>query len=100
MLTSPNLPPPPPLPAINRWSLMNLNQFPKIYISSQNCNSLNISTLCDKQLKKVQAILNLDTDIIFLCDIRLSTCADNIEKSLSFSCTIKKSNTISCTTRQ
>ena len=39
----------------------------------QNVNSLNISTNCPKQLKKVNAIVSLDSDIIFLSDTRLNT---------------------------
>jgi exonuclease III len=46
---------------------------PQITVSSQNCNSLNISTSCDKQMKKLTAILTLCTDIIFLSDLRMST---------------------------
>jgi hypothetical protein len=41
--------------------------------SSQNCNSLNISTSCPKQMKKMAAILALQTTFIFLSDIRLNT---------------------------
>ena len=44
-------------------------------------NSLNISTNCPKQLKKINAIASLNSDIIFLSDTRLNTnthgpCAD------------------------
>jgi hypothetical protein len=41
--------------------------------ASQNCNSLNISTNCPKQLKKVATILALQTTIIFLSDLRLNS---------------------------
>jgi exonuclease III len=44
--------------------------------SSQNCNSLNLSTNCPKQTKKIAAILALQTTFIFLSDLRLNT--DNI----------------------
>ena len=47
-----------------------------ISIAIQNCNSLNISTNCPKQTKKIRAITDLGTDIILLSDIRL---ADNIQ---------------------
>ena len=38
----------------------------------QNCNSLNVSTSCPKQLKKVKAIIDLNCDIVFLSDLRLN----------------------------
>jgi len=41
-------------------------------ISCQNCNSLNVSISCPKQLKKIKSIVDLDTDIVFLSDIRLN----------------------------
>ena len=41
--------------------------------SIQNCNSLNVSTSCPKQVKKIKAILDLDTDVIFLSDLRFNT---------------------------
>lgn len=49
--------------------------------ATQNVNSLNISTNCPKQLKKINAIASLNSDIIFLSDTRLNTnthgpCAD------------------------
>jgi exonuclease III len=47
--------------------------FANLTFSSQNCNSLNISTNCPKQMKKIAAILALQTSIIFLSDIRLNT---------------------------
>ena len=40
--------------------------------SIQNCNSLNVSTCCPKQLKKIEAITNLNNNIIFLSDLRLN----------------------------
>ncbi len=61
----------------------NVNNCPKLSYAIQNCNSLNISTVCDKQLKKISAITTLDTDIILLCDLRLGTDAEpknNISK--------------------
>jgi hypothetical protein len=45
---------------------------PNISFSIQNCNSLNSSTSCEKQTKKISAILGLNTTLIFLSDIRLS----------------------------
>jgi exonuclease III len=47
--------------------------FPAISFYSQNCNSLNISTCCEKQLKKLSSIVSCNKDIIFLSDIRLGT---------------------------
>ena len=41
-------------------------------IGIQNCNSLNVSTSCPKQLKKICAISSMDCDIIFLSDLRLN----------------------------
>ena len=38
----------------------------------QNCNSLNVSTNCPKQLKKIKAIADLNCDVIFLSDLRLN----------------------------
>ena len=43
-----------------------------VSVSSQNCNSLNVSTSLRGQAAKIVSILNLNTDIIFLSDIRLS----------------------------
>jgi hypothetical protein len=45
--------------------------FPALTFYSQNCNSLNLSTCCEKQLKKLYSIVNCGKDIIFLSDIRL-----------------------------
>jgi len=42
----------------------------------QNCNSLNVSTNCPKQAKKLRSILDIGTDIIFLSDIRLNNAAN------------------------
>ncbi len=53
---------------------------PNITFSVQNCNSLNISTDCDKQLAKLIAITALCTDIIFLCDTRLKNDSSSIDK--------------------
>jgi hypothetical protein len=53
---------------------------PLITVASQNCNSLNISTECRKQLTKMIAITALLTDFIFLSDIRLNTSAVHIER--------------------
>ncbi len=54
--------------------------FPKLTFASQNCNSLNVSTECDKQLTKLIAITNLCTDIIFLSDLRLNKGTAQIDK--------------------
>ena len=40
-------------------------------VSTQNCNSLNLTTNVRSYELKVAAIKNLDTDVIFLCDTRL-----------------------------
>jgi len=55
-----------------------------ISVSIQNCNSLNISTNCPKQLKKLSAITSLGSKIIFLSDIRLNNSPNvqDIERSL------------------
>ena len=53
---------------------------PMISVASQNCNSLNISTECRKQLTKMLAITALLTDFIFLSDIRLNTSEIHIER--------------------
>jgi exonuclease III len=68
------------LPDVNVRSLLNLKNFPKITLATQNCNSLNVSTVCDKQLKKISAICALETDIILLCDIRLNSARKEVEK--------------------
>ena len=41
-------------------------------ISIQNCNSLNMSTSCPKQTKKIKSLIDLGSEIIFLSDIRLN----------------------------
>jgi hypothetical protein len=53
---------------------------PSLTISLQNCNSLNVSTDCDKQLAKLIAITALCSDIIFLSDIRLNDDNGAIDK--------------------
>jgi exonuclease III len=64
---------------------------PNITLSVQNCNSLNISTNCDKQLAKLIAITALCTDIIFLCDTRINDNQVEIDKlSKSFLCNSKR----------
>jgi hypothetical protein len=49
----------------------------KLTFATQNCNSLNVSANCPKQLKKIAALLSLSASIIFLSDTRL-----NSEKNL------------------
>ncbi len=66
--------------AINSCVRSCIMSFPHISLSSQNCNSLNISTECDKQLSKVVAISSLCTNIIFLSDIRLGANASHVNK--------------------
>jgi exonuclease III len=57
-----------------------INSFPHITVSIQNCNSLNISTECDKQLAKIVAITSVRSSVIFLSDLRLSTNQAQIDK--------------------
>jgi hypothetical protein len=52
---------------------------PLISIASQNCNSLNISTECRKQLTKMLAITALMT-VLILSDIRLNSSEVHIER--------------------
>jgi hypothetical protein len=63
---------------------------PLISISSINCNSLNMSSLgMDNHLLKVHGIVSLNSDIIFLSDIRLCNTAGTSNLSLvnnSFRC--------------
>ena len=66
-----NLPPPPPA---NEGDMVRLN----ISFSAQNCNSLNVSGLTKNTRSKVTSILNLNTDIIFLSDIRLGNKSKHI----------------------
>jgi exonuclease III len=58
----------------------NYGNYPNISYSVQNCNSLNISTVCNKQLTKIIAIIALCTDIIFLSDLRLNSNDEQVEK--------------------
>lgn len=58
--------------------------FQAITISIQNCNSLNVSTNCPKQLKKVKALLELKSDIILLSDIRLNNSPNTTDLVNSF----------------
>jgi exonuclease III len=59
---------------------------PQISFAAQNCNSLNISTCCEKQLKKIVAITCLNACIIFLSDIRLGNnkSVDDISTAFRF----------------
>jgi exonuclease III len=58
---------------------------PTLSFAAQNCNSLNISTNCGKQLKKISSILSLNTTFIFLSDIRLGNkqSVEDLEKTFS-----------------
>jgi exonuclease III len=60
-------------PNLAKASTTGIKNLSHLTFSSQNCNSLNISTNCPKQSKKIAAILALQTSIIFLSDIRLNT---------------------------
>jgi hypothetical protein len=77
---------------LGRWTTSPLiRDVPDITIAIQNCNSLNISTHCEKQLTKLIAITALCTDIIFLSDLRLHDdfeAVDSIEKI--FRCNSKR----------
>jgi hypothetical protein len=55
-------------------------KFPHITLAVQNCNSLNISTECDKQLTKIVAITSLCTSIIFLSDIHMGCSSEHSDK--------------------
>jgi hypothetical protein len=57
-----------------------INSFPHLTISMQNCNSLNISTECDKQLAKIVAITSVRSSIILLSDLCLCANQTQIEK--------------------
>jgi hypothetical protein len=46
-------------------------KFPGFSFSAQNCNSLNISTCFEKQLKKIAPIVSGGFDFVFLGDLRL-----------------------------
>jgi exonuclease III len=61
--------------------------FPPLSFLAQNCNSLNISTCCEKQLKKIAAITGFNKDIIFLSDIRLANkdAVDDIKQAFLYS---------------
>jgi hypothetical protein len=51
---------------------INVPSFPKITISSVNCNSLNMATTTKHvRMRKFYGICSLKTDIIFLSDLRL-----------------------------
>ncbi len=50
---------------MNRYNL-------DVSFSSQNCNSLNVSTSVRNQAAKIVSILDLNTDVIFLSDTRLN----------------------------
>jgi exonuclease III len=74
------------------WAASPLSRtIPYITSSSQNCNSLNISTMCNKQLSKLIAITALCSDIIFLSDFRMNDDKDAVEKiSKIFICNNKR----------
>jgi exonuclease III len=46
-------------------------RLPLVSFCSQNCNSLNVSTIKNQDIK-ISALCNYDTDIIFLSDTRLN----------------------------
>ena len=59
-------------PAAPGLALLNLS------VSAQNCNSLNVSALAKNTKSKVTAIMSLNSDIIFLSDIRLGNKAGHV----------------------
>jgi exonuclease III len=59
---------------------------PNITFASQNCNSLNVSTSCEKQIKKISFILSLCTTFIFLSDIRLGNTVTQEDIEKTFMC--------------
>jgi hypothetical protein len=59
---------------------------PNITFASQNCNSLNVSTSCEKQIKKISSILSLYTTFIFLSDIRLGNTVTQEDIEKTFMC--------------
>ena len=75
-------PVPAPAPAINLLLVNSL--LSNISFACQNCNSLNVSTSCPKQLKKIKSIVDIDTDVIFLSDIRLSSVENAREVETAF----------------
>jgi exonuclease III len=81
-----------PSPHQGLWAASPLTRsVPHITLSVQNCNSLNISTMCNKQLSKLIAITALCSDIIFLSDLRLNDDIDAIEEiSKIFLCNNKR----------
>ena len=48
----------------------------------QNCNSLNVSTCCPKQLKKIEALTSTNSNIVFLSDLSLnnSECVPDLKR--------------------
>jgi exonuclease III len=56
-----------------------------ISVAAQNCNSLNVSMSCEKQIKKITALVGLKNDFILLSDLRLcdKKTIDSITKSFS-----------------
>jgi exonuclease III len=59
---------------------------PNLSFSAQNCNSLNLSTNCEKHVKKISAIVTLGTCLIFLSDIRLGNKCAKADVERSFGC--------------
>ena len=55
----------PPTAQVNNPTLVNLT------ISTQNCNSLNVSASAKNTKMKVASIINLNSDVILLSDTRL-----------------------------
>jgi hypothetical protein len=66
--------------SVMQHSNNTLLDFPQFTVSCQNCNSLNISTECNKQLTKIISITSLLSNIILLSDIRMGGTPDQCEK--------------------
>jgi hypothetical protein len=62
--------------SVTHHSNNTLLDFPQFTVSCQNCNSLNISTECNKQLTKIISITSLLSSVILLSDIRMGGTPD------------------------
>jgi len=69
------------MPSTNHRGIFNIgSSIPDMTYAVQNCNSLNISTVCHKQLTKICALTALCTDIIFISDVRLNAEPEHTDK--------------------
>ena len=65
---------------LNPRGLVQTHDVPNLSIAIQNCDSLNISTICNRQLSKILAITALCTDFIVLSDLRFNSNHVQVEK--------------------